>query len=160
MRPQSDPGLLQAIRGFLGSKGGVAVAVVLALLGAWALWASLRAFVGDSEAAAAARDRLFICAQTGASFRYKVQHGTSIPVLSPYSKSETGYPAELCYWTADGQVKSEPTPVLLNSYLGKDEPTFCPDCGRLVVGHNPVPVPGSRPPPTRAQYRPRSGDRR
>jgi len=40
----------------------------------------------------------------------------------------------------------------MNTYIGKPEPTFCPDCGRLVVARNPVAQPGMRPPPTREQW--------
>jgi len=64
------------------------------------------------------------------------------------------FPAEACYWTTDGQIKSTPTYVLLKDYLhpGIHEPTFCPDCGRLVVPHNPYPKTGDQPPPTRQEY--------
>jgi hypothetical protein len=85
--------------------------------------------------------------------------GDQIPVKSPHSGKSTGYPAELCYWTKDGVIKSEPTAVLLRSHLGERSPTFCPDCGRLVVGHNPRPSQGDKPPPTQAEYKPRRGDR-
>lgn len=100
------------------------------------------------------RSRIFIDSQTGKSFRHEIEKGESIPVDAP-SGGKTGYPAELCYWTADGQIKSDPTPVLLNSWIGKPGPTFCPDCGRLVVGNNPFPMPGSRPPPTEQEWRSR-----
>jgi hypothetical protein len=63
----------------------------------------------------------------------------------------TGYPAEACYWTADGGTKTEPTWVLMNAVLGKPGPTFCPDCGRLVVARNPMPGPGVKPPPTQQE---------
>jgi hypothetical protein len=97
------------------------------------------------------RSRIFVDAQTGQGFTHELQKGESIPVQAP-SGGKTGYPAELCYWTKDGQIKSDPTPVLLNSWIGKSGPTFCPDCGRLVVANNPPPLPGSRPPPTREEY--------
>ena len=75
------------------------------------------------------------------AFRYEIKIGDSVPVKAP-SGEKSGYPAELCYWTKDGQPKEDPTPVLLNQYVGKSGPTFCPDCGRLVVNHNPVAVAG------------------
>ena len=39
------------------------------------------------------------------------------------------------------KAKLEPTYVLLNKYIGKPGPTICPDCGREVKGHNPLPPP-------------------
>jgi hypothetical protein len=104
-----------------------------------------------SSPASRSNDKIFVDSQTGRSFSHELVRGESIPVDAP-SGGKTGYPAELCFWTKDGQIKSDPTPVLLNSYLGKPEPTFCPDCGRLVLPNNPYPLPGSRPPPTRDEY--------
>jgi hypothetical protein len=97
------------------------------------------------------RTRMFIDASTGKGFRHELKLGESIPVDAP-SGNKTGYPAELCYWTKDGTPKSDPTPVLLNFYIGKPGPTFCPDCGRLVVARNPMAEPGMRPPPTREEW--------
>jgi len=95
---------------------------------------------------------MFVDSQTGQGFHHTLVLGERIPVYSPYSGSNTGYPAELCYWNADGTIRKDPTPVLLNSYIGKPGPTFCPVCGRLVVAHNPMPGPNSTPPPTREEY--------
>ncbi len=127
-----------------------AAAIACIALGLW----SIRGFIHGSDAIDAANTRIFIDADSLQSFKYTVTPTTSIPVRSPYSGNLSGYPAELCYWTADGQIKDDPTPVLLNSFLhpGSHDPTFCPDCGRLVVAHNPKPRPGDRPPPTRAEY--------
>ena len=54
-------------------------------------------------------------------------------------------------------MKKEPTPVFVKSRAGEPGPTFCPDCGRLVVVHNPKPKDGDRPPPTQAEYKPPRG---
>jgi hypothetical protein len=97
------------------------------------------------------RHRIFIDSTNGKSFEHDLQKGEGIPVEAP-SGGNTGYPAELCYWTKDGQAKTDPTPVLLNSWIGKPGPTFCPDCGRLVVPNNPPATPGRRPPPTEEEY--------
>jgi hypothetical protein len=131
---------------------GAAIFILLVVLGlaAWNIWNS----VTPNNSVAAAESPLFIDSETGQTFRVKFQPGMHIPVMSPYTGRETGYVAELCYWTADGQIKSDPTAVLMNSDIGKPGPTFCPDCGRLVVVHNPNPNarPGMRPPPTEAEY--------
>ncbi len=113
----------------------------------------LRGTFGDSEAVASSSERPFICAKTGETFTYTLEKGDVMPVRSPHSGENTGYPAEACFWTRDGQIKDEPTFVLLNGYAGKPEPTFCPDCDRLVVGLNPPPLTGDKPPPLRGEYR-------
>ena len=113
----------------------------------------LRNLFWTSPEVAAANTRVFICSETLKSFKVNLADisGASLPIHSPHSNKDTGFPAELCYWTADGQIKKEPTAVLLNSLIDQPEPTFCPDCGRLVVGHNPLPRP-DRPPPTREEW--------
>ena len=79
----------------------------------------------------------YICTETGQSFRHENKMGETLPIYSRFSGKNTGMPAEACYWTVDGKPKNDPTWVLLNEEIGKSGPTFCPDCGRLVVGHNP-----------------------
>jgi hypothetical protein len=133
------------------SKGGMALVLGL-IFAALVTYGSIRAFFQANPAGEASRRRLFICAKTRKSFWFTVQEGTMIPVLSPYSHEATGYEAELCYWTAGGEIKADPTAVLLNSHLGRGEPTFCPDCGRLVVPLNPAPRVGDRPPPRREDF--------
>ena len=148
--------MLEGLRRFFRTKAGQGVAVGLTAVALVLAVISVRANLGAS-AAAYANEHVFICAETKKPFEYELVAGDRIPVRSPHSGKESGYPAELCYWTKDGKTKDEPTPVLLNNYLGKTDPTFCPDCGRLVVGHNPLPQPGSKPPPTQAEYKPRGG---
>jgi hypothetical protein len=104
-----------------------------------------------SEGAKISVERMYIDASTGKPFQHDLVAGEMIPTKAP-SGGKTGYPAEKCYWTKDGKPKTEPTWVLLKSYTGVNEPTFCPDCGRLVVGHNPAPQPGAKPPPTKEEY--------
>lgn len=122
------------IRRFMTGTTGIVVAVVA--LGVGALMIA-RMFGGGELADTATRN--FICAETGKSFSYTLKAGETLPVMSPYSKQPTGYLAEKCYWTRDGKAKAEPTLVLLNIYVGKSGPTICPDCGREVVPHNPLP---------------------
>jgi hypothetical protein len=161
MKSAPDPGRDETgLRKFLNSSTGkitmIGVLVIAILIAVWQVWTNL----APSDAARISRDRTFICAETGKPFECELKVGMRLPVHSPHSGKETGYPAELCYWTKDGKPKSEPTAVLLNSWVGKTGPTFCPDCGRLVVGHNPPPGPDSKPPPTKAEYDARrSGNR-
>lgn len=113
---------------------------IFLLAGIWA-WAQLS---GKSPYAISA-ERAYICAVTGKAFEYTVKRGDHEPVMSPYTHRRTGYAAEKCYWTKDAEgnwkAKLEPTFVLLKSKLDPNttEETHCPDCGRLVVGHNPMP---------------------
>lgn len=108
-------------------------------------------FFSPSQVSKLSRQGTFMDAKTGKAFEYEIQIGSTIPVPAP-SGGNTGYPAELCYWTRDGKITDDPVPVLLNRYIGKSEPTFCPDCGRLVTVQNAPPMPGDKPPPLEAEY--------
>ena len=131
-----------------GKGKNVAIGLVIVALGicAWSVWG----IFGGGEAARMSADRVFVCSETGRPFELELKAGMKIPVHSPHSGKDTGYPAELCYWTADGKVKSEYTAVLLNEQLGKPGQTYCPDCGRLVVRYNPLPAEGAKPPPKKS----------
>lgn len=142
---------MPGFREFLRSSNGRYVGYALVVLGVAAAGYSIYANLHD-ENAAVANSPTFVCAETGKSFAHTLQIGETLPIMSPYSGKKTGYLAELCFWTKDGKIKKDPTPVLLNHFRNQPEPTFCPDCGRLVVGHNPPPFPNSTPPPTRAEY--------
>lgn len=150
---------MERFREFMSSGAGKAVAGGVIALALFALLLSIRSTFRQSRAAEESRERLFICSQTLKTFDFELNRGATIPAISPYTGQPTGYPAELCYWTRDGGSKSTPTPVCLNAYRGIREPTFCPDCGRLVIGHNPVPSAGAAPPPLQEEYaaRPRHG---
>jgi hypothetical protein len=145
------------MRDFLSSSTGKVISfglcAVMIVVAAWVIVTSFR-----DPNVASANERYFIDSKTGQSFQHTLKNGESIPIRAP-SGGETGYPGELCYWTAEGKPKDEPTVVLLKSWLAESGPTFCPDCKRLVVGHNPAPGPGMRPPPTQAEYKPSRRDR-
>ena len=149
---------MQGIREFLNSDKGkyaaVGLTAVVVLVAAFVAYQSL----GPSDAMAASRGRVFIDAETGETFTHEITAGETSPVDAPSGK-KTGYEAEPCFWTADGQVKDDPTYVLMNRHAGKDGPTFCPDCGRLVTDLNPPPIAGAKPPPTEAEYAARRGRR-
>ena len=146
--------MLEAIRKFLQSRAGVATAGGVVALGLIVLIFTLRGAM-TTEAESLAASRIFIDSTTLKPFKVTIEPGLQVPIKAP-SGGMTGYPAELCWWTRDGQIRKGPYAVLLNSTVDKPGPTFCPDCGRLVVGHNPAPVPGSRPPPTQAEYKPKA----
>jgi len=115
----------------------IALAVVALAAGAWLI--SRSALSGDSLKAMTDR-RTMIDAATGEVFvDMRLPTGAPIPYTHPQTGQATLFPAELCYWNADGTAKLEPTYVLLNQHKGVDGPTMCPDCGRRVVAHNPLP---------------------
>ncbi len=130
-----------------GKAVGVAVSLLLLIVAGFMVTAYIR---GDT--AAVARESVFICTETGKAFAHTNKNGEVSPIYSPFSGKPTGIRAEACYWTASGAPKSSATWVLLNEFIKKPGPTFCPDCGRRVLGHNPVPGSGVRPPPTKKEY--------
>ena len=146
----------QGVRDYLGSNAGKVIGIAVALVALVAAATAGRNFFGASAEQRYARDRIFIDAETGKPFEYTIKMGDMYPVLAPSGK-KTGYPAELCFWTADGKVKKEPTAVLMNGSVGKKGPTFCPDCGRLVVPFNPSARDDVKPPPKQSEYKPRRG---
>ena len=146
---------MDQIRKFLASSAGRGVGIAAAVLMVALMVYVVRNSLGAGAAAAWSRDRMFICSETGKTFRHELTVGEMQPVDSPHSGKKTGYPAEQCLWTADGGTKSEPTYVLLNAYAGKSGPTFCPDCGRLVTPLNQPPEAGMKPPPKATEMKER-----
>lgn len=142
------------MRDFLRGRSGAIVAIAFTLLVGVAVFWSLKGTM--TTAGSDANRRTYICSKTLKAYELTVDPSTPLPAPSPYSGSNTGYPAELCYWTKDGKIKSDPTPVLLTMWTSEDyanpPPTFCPDCGRLVVRHNAMPKSGDKAPPTQSEY--------
>lgn len=105
------------------------------------LFIGYKTFTGfRSPTAELSRTRVMIDAATGDIItRFRLEDGMSMPYPHPRTGERTVWPAEACFWTADGKAKLEPTYVLLNEFVGKPGPTKCPDCGRDVVRHNPMP---------------------
>lgn len=128
------------------------VAAIVCVLAAGTLLMEARSYFQSSTQLADNSTRWFVDAETRQPFQQKLEMGMQVPVKSPFTKKTVGFPAELCYWTKDGKPRKEPTPVLMNMDIGVEGPTFCPDCGRLVVGRNPAPEPTSKAPPTKAEY--------
>lgn len=139
---------------FLETAAGKAAAVTFVLLAlAAAIYLGVTSFGGGAEAAAA-NQRMFIDAKTGQPFPYELTIGDMIPVNAP-SGGNTGYPAEQCNWTADGKPGTKITYVLMNDWVGKPGPTFCPDCKRRVIANNPPALEGAKAPPTESEMRSR-----
>jgi hypothetical protein len=150
---------MATVREFLDSTAGKAASIALIIVGVIAIFLVGKNVFGPSADVAAANSRTFIDLSTMKPFQYELKAGDSVPVAAP-SGQKAGYPAELCWWTKDGKVRSTPYPVLLNSWKHEAEPTFCPDCGRLVTPQNPAPVgTNPTPPPTKEEYKPDSGNR-
>lgn len=119
-------------------SGGLGIFLVVVFLGT-AAYLAVKTLTTAEPPTPEPVDAVFMCIETNKTFTYAMKQGERSPVLSPYSNQRTGYLAEPCYWTADGKRKETPTYVLLNDHVGKPGDTFCPDCGRLVIGHNPPP---------------------
>jgi hypothetical protein len=142
--------MMERLRQFFRTPAGMAVAGVLVAIGLVIAIGTIRG-VMVSEAESIAGTRMYVDSATGKPFRVKLKIGMTAPVEAP-SGGKTGFPAESCYWTKEGKPKKEATYLLLNMVKGSKEPTFCPDCGRLVVPHNPVADEGLTPPPTKEEY--------
>jgi hypothetical protein len=138
---------MEKFREFLKVNGSTLGTVAALLFGGVLIFSSYRMSCGPSETFLAANERPFVCAETKKGFTYTLQAGDRVPVYSPHSGKNTGFPAELCFWTADGKEKTSPTYVLM-----QPGGNFCPDCKRVVRLYNPRPGPGASPPPTRAEY--------
>jgi hypothetical protein len=134
---------LQKPSGKIAASSLCVAAVVLLI---WELKAS---FHGDTPGDP--NTTMYVDSETGKAFPHKNVVGESIPVLSPFTDRNTGYPGNPCYWTASGEIRKDPFWLLLNSQLGKAGPTFCPDCGRLFIPRQGVPRPGQKPPPAREE---------
>ena len=143
--------MLTKVREALGTSVGKIVSVVVSVVMlAIAGYLAMSTIQGDVPSAA--YSTTYICTETLKPFRHRNQIGETQPILSPHSGKNTGVTAEACFWTRDGATKEEPTWVLLEELAGRPGPTFCPDCGRLVVPRNPKPVAGGKSPPTQGEY--------
>lgn len=114
--------------------GGGIVLLVAAVL----IFRAIASF--GSSAGADSRRRTAVDSLSGEVFKgYAIKDGDTWPWKNPKTGDRTLYPAEMCFWTKEGEATLEPTHVILNEVLGIEGPTMCPDCGREVVTHNPMP---------------------
>jgi len=144
---------MKSFRETLQGPAGKVIAGVVVVVGLASAYASYRA--GGPSLADQSLRRTFVDAETGQPFPVTLTPDMVVPVKSPFTGRDTGVEPELCYWTADGQPKDVPDPVLLNAnhIPPLPGPTFCPVCHRLVIGHNPRALPGMKPPITEADYK-------
>lgn len=139
-----------AVKEFLEGTLGKALGVGFAVLAVGVMLWLVLSGDGMSAIAADTSARVFID-EDGNTERRAIEIGQTNDFKGPTGKPM--FPAEVCYWTKDGKPKTDPTFVLLNEYINKPGPTFCPDCDRLVRGLNPAPDPKNlRPPPTKADW--------
>ncbi len=85
-----------------------------------------------------ANTRRLMCAETGELFPCELTPDMpKFPHENPKTGRRTLYPVEVCY---NGPcLERGGTPVILNTWLKKPEPTYCPVCGHIVRSHNPGP---------------------
>lgn len=95
---------------------------------------------GRTDASDDTKYATVVDSESGEVMKIRLEPGSAPPFVNPKTTKRTLYRAELCYWTRDGKVKSNPTYVILNSQLGKPGETMCPDCGRPVKKYNPRPA--------------------
>jgi hypothetical protein len=119
-------------------SGGLGIIVFLALFGA-AGYLTYKTLTTAPIPEAEPIPGTFMCIVTNKIFEHSMNEGDHWPVLSPFSQKKSGYPVERCFWTPDGKRKETPDYVVLKETLGKSGDTICPVCGRIVLGHNPVP---------------------
>lgn len=114
-------------RQWLNSNGGrAAIGLGFVLIIAFAVW---RTWSAARDAQPQWPRVRLMNAETGELRWFRTGEGKKLPV---------GYhPIEYCFQNECGPAGG--TPVVLNVYLGKKDPTHCPKCGALVVGHNPRP---------------------
>jgi len=117
------------------SVGAAVLAVTVAIIILARMTIFAPATAGESSRFSTLKDSV-----TGEVFEdHPIPAGTTMPLKNPKTGTKTLYQTETCFWTKDGKATLKPTYVLVNEIVGKTGPTTCPDCGRPVVGHNPMP---------------------
>jgi hypothetical protein len=143
--------MIEQLRRILSTPAGKILAIVLTGgLIAFGFYQVSSFFKGETPDTAFYT--VYVDSETGQWFKHEKKIGDVPPIYSPFSKKNDAYAAEACYWTPDGGTKKDPDWVPLNETIQKPGPTFCPVCGRLVVGHNPEPQPNRKAPPTKAEW--------
>ncbi len=122
----------------MGAGFNKKIALAIAAVGVLALLACRVWHAVSNPVATAANTRTLMDAETGELIAVDVAEGFGpFPAVNPHTGRRTLYPTEVCY--ADGCAARGGTHVILNQYLGKEGPTYCPRCGAEVRFHNPGP---------------------
>jgi len=94
---------------------------------------------GQDKVADSVNTIVLKCAESGEEFEVRLTADfPPYPHENPKTHAQTLYPAEVCYWGEECRKRGG-TRVILNSLLGKEEPTYCPVCGHIVRPRNPRP---------------------
>ncbi len=114
------------------AKKGVLILVVVVLVG----YVLSTLFGGDEidDVIASANTRILMCSETGELFTFDLDdiEGT-YPMVNPKTGKKTLFPTVVCYARECGK-KPGGTRLIMNRFLGKEGPTYCPNCGVLVKG--------------------------
>lgn len=82
--------------------------------------------------------RTIMDSETGELFKVRTEELKPYPMRNPKTGTDTLYRTEVCFYGEECR-KSGGTRVIMNTYLHKEEPTYCPVCGHVVRFHNPLP---------------------
>ena len=120
-----------------GLKRNILIGVIVVALGV-AGYFTWTTFFGPSDVTATANTFTLMDAETGKLHQVELTPDLQpYPHVNPKTGRATLYPTEVC-WRGEC-LKKGGTHVILNSWVGKDEPTTCPVCGSGVRPHNPGP---------------------
>lgn len=109
------------------------VAVLLVGYAGYAIFSGL----GEPDFVANANMRVLMDSETGEQFEIEISPDTEpYPHVNPKTGTTTLFPTEVCYARGCGSFPKG-TRVILNVWLDKKGPTYCPNCGALVVPMNP-----------------------
>lgn len=108
------------------------VAIVLVSYAACTIWGTFEDDIGE------ANTRTLKDAETGELVKVPVNEDYGpFPMLNKKTGKKSLYPTEICF--ANQCEKAGGTYVIMNDLLGKEGPTYCPNCGALVKYFNPGP---------------------
>ncbi|MFH0980449.1 MAG: hypothetical protein V2A79_02790 [Planctomycetota bacterium] len=82
--------------------------------------------------------RTLMDSETGDVFPVTIEELKPYPMPNPKTGKNTLYRTEVCYWGEECRKRGG-THVIMNTLMGKPEPTHCPVCGHVVRFHNPLP---------------------
>jgi hypothetical protein len=107
------------------------VAIALVAYAVYAYWSNF------GQPTLPADTRTLMDPETGKLYEVAVDENFGpFPHVNPDTGKRTLWPTEVCF-ARECAKKEKGTHVILNSFLGKEGPTYCPNCGALVRPHNP-----------------------